>query len=110
MAKLDTIAAFVPLSVAEKAQCNELKAREAQRLAPESARARAAFIERQSKHLAERTSMTEQAAARVVSRQCDGILLPDVVLPFDDPELGACPNIKQILLAKDERVRFQLAA
>jgi hypothetical protein len=24
--------------------------------------------------------------------------------------LGACPNIKQILLAKDERVRFQLAA
>jgi putative tryptophan/tyrosine transport system substrate-binding protein len=25
-------------------------------------------------------------------------------------ELGACPSIKQILLAKDERVRFQLAA
>jgi hypothetical protein len=24
--------------------------------------------------------------------------------------LGACPSIKQILLAKDERVRFQLAA
>ena len=24
--------------------------------------------------------------------------------------LGACPSIRQILLAKDERLRFQLAA
>ena len=28
----------------------------------------------------------------------------------DSVKLGACPSISRILLAKDERVRFQLAA
>jgi hypothetical protein len=32
--------------------------------------------------------MTLQAAERVVARQCEGILRPDVVLPFDDPDLS----------------------
>jgi hypothetical protein len=32
--------------------------------------------------------MARDAAARVIERQCAGILLPDVVLPFDDEDLA----------------------
>jgi hypothetical protein len=34
--------------------------------------------------------MTESAAKRVVERQCSGVLLPPVVLPFDDPDFAGC--------------------
>jgi hypothetical protein len=32
--------------------------------------------------------VSEQAALLVILRQCDGVLRPDVELPFDDPELA----------------------
>jgi hypothetical protein len=85
---LDTVAACPPLSIVENSKLEEAKARERQRLAPESVKARAAFIEEQVKHLAERTGKTEQAARKVIERQCEGVLHPDVVLPFDDEELA----------------------
>ena len=34
--------------------------------------------------------MSENAARQVIIRQCEGMLRPDVVLPFDDPELAGC--------------------
>ena len=43
---LDTVAACPPLSIVERARLDELKARERERLAPEMAKAREAFIER----------------------------------------------------------------
>ncbi len=86
-AALDTVAACLPLTIVEQSKLRELRAREAHRLAPDVARERDAFIARQSKRLAERTGMPAEDAARIIARQCGGILLPDVVLPFDDAKL-----------------------
>jgi len=87
---LDTVAACPPLGIVETSKLRVLKAKQAQRLAPESAKARAAFVAEQAKRLAERTGLSEQAAAEQVARQCDGVLLPDVALLFDDEDLSGC--------------------
>ena len=84
------MAACPPLSIVERARLDELKARERERLAPEMAKAREAFVEAQAKKLVARTGMSEKAAKQVIVRQCEGVLRPDVVLPFDDPELAGC--------------------
>jgi hypothetical protein len=87
---LDTTAVCPSLSIVEQARLDELKAKERERLAPEMAKAREAFVEVQAKKLVARTGMSEKAARRVIVRQCEGVLRPDVVLPFDDPELAGC--------------------
>jgi len=87
---LDTVVACLPLSIVERARLDERKAKERERLAPEMAKARAAFVEEQAKRLVARTGMPEQAAKLVILRQCDGVLRPDVELPFDDPALAGC--------------------
>src|SRR5271165_4852286 len=67
--------------------CETLKAREVERLAPEAAKARGDFIARRATELADRTGLPQQDARDVVSRQCEGVLLPDL-LPFDSAELS----------------------
>jgi hypothetical protein len=91
MAKaLDTLTVCPPLSIVETAKLRELKAKEKHRLAAESAKVRAAFIKTQAQRLAARTGMSEAAAATEVARQCEGVLRPDVELPFDDEEFAGC--------------------
>jgi hypothetical protein len=85
---LDTLVACPPLTVAEQARYDELRARETHCLAPERAKARDAFIKKQAKALADRTGMDIRIALRVVARQCDGVLMPDIELPFDNPDLA----------------------
>ena len=87
---LDTVTACPLLSIVEQARLAELKAKERERLAPEKAKAREAFIEAQTKKLVARTSMSEKSARQVIVRQCEGVLRPDVVLPFDEEELAGC--------------------
>ena len=87
---LDTLAACPPLTIVEQSRLDELKARERERLAPEKAKAQAAFVERQAKKLVARKGLTEAAARQVVLRQCEGILRPDIELKFDDPDLAGC--------------------
>jgi hypothetical protein len=87
-AALDTAVVCTPLSPVEQARLNELKARERERLAPEMAKAREAFLKAQAEKLVARTGMAENAARQVIARQCEGVLRPDIVLPFDDPELN----------------------
>jgi hypothetical protein len=89
-ATLDTAAVCPPLSIVERARLDELKARERERLAPEKAKAREAFVEAQAQKLVACTGMSEKAARQVIVRQCEGVLRPDIVLPFDDPELASC--------------------
>jgi hypothetical protein len=87
---LDTIAACPSLSTVEITKLNELRAKERQRLKPEAARARAAFIVRRATRIVERTGVSMASAKRTVARQCDGILLPDTELIFDDEEFKGC--------------------
>jgi hypothetical protein len=85
---LDTTVACPPLTVIEKSELGTLLTRETQRLAAESAKARADFVEKQSRKLAKRSSMSIAAAERTIIQQCAGTLLPDIELPFDDEKLA----------------------
>jgi hypothetical protein len=87
-AVLDTITDCPPLTTVEQSRFRELRAKETHRLAPESAKSREAFIAAQGKRLVERTGILSERAARVIARQCRGILLPGVMLPFDDIDLA----------------------
>jgi hypothetical protein len=84
---LDTVAECRPLSIVERARFKDLKAAEIARVAPEEAKERERFIKAKSSELASRTGMSEKAARAVIIRQREGVLLPNIVLPFDDPEL-----------------------
>jgi hypothetical protein len=84
---LDTAAVCPPLSILEASKLRELRAREATRLAPAAAKVLDAFIDRQASELAVRTGMDVHRARRTIERQCDGVLLPDVALAFDDKDL-----------------------
>jgi hypothetical protein len=86
-AALDTVTACPPLTIVEQAKVRELFAKEKHRLTPDAAKGRGAFIAQQSERLVERTSMSAERATQVIARQCAGILLPDVTLPFDHAEL-----------------------
>jgi hypothetical protein len=105
---LDTAASCPPLTIVESARLDELQAKESHRLAPEAAKAKAAFTERQAKKLAERTGIPEPAAKHIVLRQCDGVLRPDIELPFDDPELAEC-TVDDVLADPDRFVDQTLA-
>jgi hypothetical protein len=100
---IDTVAACPPLRIVEEARLRELRAKEAQRLAPERAKARTDFIERQSRRLAERTGMDVHRARGITERQCEGVLLPDLVLPFDDEDLAG----KTVADVLADPVRFE---
>jgi hypothetical protein len=89
-AVVDTAIAIPPLTVVEQSRLSEIKARWKVALATEAAKARAAYIASRAGELAKATGITAQAAAHVIARQCDGVLLPDVVLPFDDAEFAGC--------------------
>ena len=84
---LDTLAACPPLTPVEEAKLKELRAKEAQRLAPEARKARDTFIDHHARRLIE-SGVAPHLARKVIERQCDGVLLPDVALPFDDEELA----------------------
>jgi hypothetical protein len=76
---LDTLATCPPPTIVELAALKQLRGKAAHSLAGESAKAREAFIREQ----AERHGVSPD----VVAKQCRGVLLPPVVLPFDDEEL-----------------------
>jgi hypothetical protein len=98
---LDTLAVCPPLSNVKQARLDELKARERHRLAPEAAKVRSEFIAQQAERLVERTGMSMQAAKQTITRQCDGVLLPDIELPFDDEELQGC-TVADVLADPDK--------
>ena len=98
---LDTVGACLPLTIAETAQLRELKAKWAHRLAGESAKVRTAFVAKQAKRLAETHRISMREAMRTIARQCEGILLPDLVLPFDDPDFAGC-TVADVIVDPDK--------
>jgi hypothetical protein len=87
---VDTAVAIPPLTLAEAAKPGEIKAKRKRALAGEATRVRTAYITSRAEQLARRTGIAPQAAAHIIARQCDGVLLPDLELPFDDEELAGC--------------------
>ena len=84
---LDTWLVCPPLDENEQAQVRAIKAASAKKLAPESKRARATFVEKQARQIVERTGKSLSDAARIVEEQCEGKLNPEIILPFDDDAL-----------------------
>jgi hypothetical protein len=84
---LDTLAACPPLTVLEKATLEELRAKARHRLSGEATAGREAFIKERAEGLAKRSGMSVRAAQAVLRKQCGGVLLPSIVLAFDDPDL-----------------------
>jgi hypothetical protein len=87
---LDTRDVCQPLRIVEAAELKTLKAKSAHGLAPARAAARETFIASHTEALASRAKITPQQARRIIERQCEGILLPDLVLPWDDESLAGC--------------------
>jgi hypothetical protein len=85
---LDTRDSCPPLRIVEQAELRQLKAKSADALTPERAAERERFIVKQSKALAERTSVSLSIARQAIIRQCEGVLHPGIALPFDDPALA----------------------
>jgi hypothetical protein len=85
---LDTLKVCPPLTVLERARLGELKAKARQALAGASAKAQEEFICRRTNELSKRTGVSKQDAQAIIKRQCRGVLLPGIVLPFDDPALA----------------------
>jgi putative DNA primase/helicase len=73
--------------VNEQTELAKLMATAAQRLQPECDKVRDAYVQTRAANLAARTGCTLKEAARVIARQCAGVLLPAVELAFDDPSL-----------------------
>jgi AAA domain-containing protein len=84
---LNTVTACPALSPPEQRRYNDLLAAARAALAPDANKARSAFIARQAERLIAR-GVAPDVAVRTVERQCEGILLPDLVLPFDDGDLA----------------------
>lgn len=84
---LDTRESCPPLSAAEQAELRQLQAEAKVVLAPERARVREEYIAERAQELSERTSMPLAAARKIIEKQTEGVLYPDIVLEFDDPKL-----------------------
>jgi hypothetical protein len=105
---LDTLAACPPLRVVEKARLDDIHAKDAHRLAPDRAKARTKFVTEHADLIVKRIGCTVEAARRTVEKQCDGVLLSDVVLPFDDKDLEGC-TVGDVLADPEKFVGATLA-
>ena len=87
---LDSAQACPPLTVVEKSRLEELRQKEGHRLEPERAKVREAFIAKRAGTIAAERKISPAAARSVAERITEGVLLPDVGLSFDDPDLDGC--------------------
>jgi hypothetical protein len=89
-AALDTATACPPLTIVETSRLREVKAKSAQPLDRVVAQARRDFEDRAAQDLVNRTGLSIAAAKHEIARQSEGVLLPDVLLPFDDDDFNGC--------------------
>lgn len=87
---VDTAAACRPLTIVEQASLGSLKAADRHRLGASAAASRIAFVNEQATRIVTRTGTTRAAAERMAERQCGGVLLPAVELPFDAEDMTGC--------------------
>jgi hypothetical protein len=101
---LDTVGRCPDLTLVERARLRDLKGAERYRLAPDLDKARSLY----TKEYAARNRCSLDAARRIVERQHAGVLLPDVLLEFDDSVLGSV-NVAEVLAHPDKYVGESLA-
>jgi hypothetical protein len=89
-APLNTKTTCQPLSIVETERLKSLKAKSAAPLAPDRAKVRDQCIEQHAERLAARSGISNQEARRVIEKQCEGTLLPDVAVAWDDAEFAGC--------------------
>ena len=87
---IDSVVVCRSLTIVERSKVNEIKAADRHRISPQAATARQKFVKDHGAKIAERTGITVLAAEKMVERQCGGVLLPAVVLPFDSDEMAGC--------------------
>ncbi len=87
---IDSVAVCRSLTIVERSKVNEIKAADRHRISPQAATARQKFVKDHGAKIAERTGVSLLAAEKMVERQCGGVLLPAVVLPFDAEEMAGC--------------------
>jgi hypothetical protein len=87
---LDTATACPPLTIVETSRLGEVKAKSAQPLDRVVAQVRRDFEDRAAQDLVNRAGLSIAAAKHEIARQSEGVLLPDVLLPFDDDDLSGC--------------------
>jgi hypothetical protein len=97
---LQTRSVCLDLSMVEESRLRDFRSAEMRRLERKVAEARSVFFKHQTELLRERTGCTPAHAKRLVERQCEGILLPDLVLPWDSPDL-ACSTVSDVLRDPD---------
>ena len=107
-AALDSRAACFDLTIVEQAQLTTVQRASAHRAAPQAAAARANFIARQAITITSRTGITEAQARRIAERQCEGVLLPDIVLGFDDEGLNGA-TVADVLADPERYIGATLA-
>jgi hypothetical protein len=84
---LDTRAALPDLNPVELSRLEKLKAIESARVAPEAAKRHTRYMVEEVAELVATRRLSESAARTIVIKRLDGVLLPDVVLPWDDDDL-----------------------
>jgi hypothetical protein len=84
----DTVALCPPLSLLDQSLLADMRAKARYALAGESGKARTEFIDEQAERIVKRTGISRATAKEIAAKQCNGVLLPTIELPFDDPELA----------------------
>jgi hypothetical protein len=105
---LDTRAACPGLSVVETARVKGYKKEEAFRLGRRASDVKASFICEHAERIAERTGCPVTVAKRMVERQCVGVLLPSIELPFDAEEFRG-KTVADVLADPDTFIGATLA-
>jgi hypothetical protein len=85
---VNTSAVCQDLTQADKKAFNALRKAEKQRLEPECEKKRAAYITRRTDELVAKGGISRAQATQQINSLCNGVLLGDFVLPFDDPTLA----------------------
>jgi len=104
----DTATAYRSLTIVETARLSKAKAAERYRLSAPAAEAHVTFVKEHAARIAARFGSSPAKAARTVEQLCEGILLPDVELPFDDAEMSAA-TVRDVLADPDRFVGATLA-
>jgi len=104
----NTSAACRVLSMVEKATLAERKGAERHRLGKDVAQVRAKFIKDHSARIAARFGGSPAQAERTVQRFCEGVLLPNVELPFDAEDMAGA-TVRDVLADPDRFVDATLA-